>query len=310
MWLVVYENDLSSFVNEMLIKNLLLLIIQIVLMLVLVFFLLRKAVKPIKKLSEIITVLKNNSNTVAVDEELDEISEELVRVSNQLKLKLYYSQKEEQEYARMYVKQSDLLLEQKNYLANVVHDVKGNFSAIHFSSKSLENIRALSPEEKIVIEGIEMTSKNALTFITDSLNNVIDNSYDIYIKKDEVNIKQMITEYFEFNNMILLEKSLQINIEGEDKIITVNVLKFYSVINNILSNMLKYATRNTKLNIKISNHTCTFENQYREINTLYSGSYGFVAIEEATKKLNMKYKHAIKNGNAKFILYFEGDKDD
>lgn len=307
IWIVIYETNLSDFVNSMLLNNLLLFVIQTLLMIILLVIMLRKALKPLAKLVEIIKVLKNDSVTLESSEQLDEISEELVKVSNQLKLKLYYSKKEEKEYERRFAKQETLLLEQKNHLANVVHDVKGTFSAINFSSQCIANVKALNEDEQLALSSIESSSTAALDYITKSLNSIINNSYDIYVKKDEVNIKKNIKEFFEFNNMLLLEKSLKIKLDGEDKKILVNVLKFDQIINNILSNMIKYSENSSELQITIEDNKCIFINKIGNNKKEYSNSFGLKSIEELTKSIGYKYVFKMSDSQAIFTLFLGDD---
>lgn len=308
-WLVVYESDLSSFVNDLLMRNLLLFITQALLMIMLLALVIRKTIRPLNKLVEIIKALRSEKNTVESNEKLDEISEELVKVSNELKLKLYSSQKEEKEYERRYHKQENLILEQRNHLANVVHDVKGTFAAINFSAQCIANVKALSEEEKLALQSIEDSSISALEYITSSLNSVIEDSVDIYIDKDEIDIKKTIEEFFEFNNMLLLEKNLQVEINGKEKSVELNILKFNHIIKNILSNMIKYSKQNSKLVIDIFDNKCVFTNVVGEAKKNYNNSFGLKSIKDSADDIGVEFKLEYDKKHAVFTLTFGDDMD-
>lgn len=260
IWLIVYSADVSTFINESLTQNIAIVIFQTLVMLIILYIITRKSIKPLSALSEIVIKLKNSTNALHAENNLDEISAELVKVSNDLKLQLYYTKKEEQEFERRYNQQTELLYEQKNYLANVVHDVKGTFAAIKFSSQLLNTKKNFSDLEKKAVKSIENSSVAALELVTKSLDNVINDKYNIYIDKQDVNIRKSIEQYFEYNNMLLYEKKLELNVTGEEIVINVNVIKFDQILNNILSNMIKYSKEKSTLNIKLNSDICIFEN--------------------------------------------------
>lgn len=310
IWIIVYNTDISEFVNFALMQNLLIIILQTIIMLIVLYMVVSKSVKPLTKLSEIVVKLKSGNNALKVNEDLDEISTELIKASNNLKLKLYYSKKEEKEFERRYNQQSELLYEQKNYLANTVHDVKSTFAAIKFSSQFLNNNAEFKDREKKALNSIENSSSAALELITSSLDNVINNEYSIYIDKSKVLLKETIEQYFEFNNMLLFEKELKVEITGSEISINVNAIKFDQIINNILSNMIKYSKNQSVLKIDISDNQCMFTNKVGNEKEKYSNSFGLNSINELCEKIEMKYELTIDDERAVSRLFYRGDKND
>ncbi len=310
IWVIVYTSDISAFVNSTLTQNLIIIITQTILMLIVIYIIMSNSVKPLNMLSEIVVKLKNSSSAIKHNEDLDEISSELIKASNDLKLKLYYSKKEEKEFERRYNQQSELLYEQKNYLANIVHDVKSTFAAIKFSSRFLNDNSQLKEYEKKALNSIENSSSSALDLITSSLDNVINNEYSIYIDKTDVSIKTVIEEYFEFNNMLLFEKQLKVDVTGEEVTLNINAIKFDQVINNILSNMIKYSKDKSTLKISVNKEMCTFTNEIGRSEKQYSNSFGLNSIDELCKNIDLEYNLTIGEKQAVSKLYYRGDKND
>ncbi len=310
VWLIVYNSELSEFVNQTLLQNLIILVLQTVIMLLVLYMIIIKAIRPLGRLAQIIVKLKKGNKVIKYNDDLDEISAELVKISNQLKLKLYYSKKEEQEFERRFTKQSELVYEQKNYLSNVLHDVKSTFATIKYSSKFLDEVTDLQGRNKQAINSIEKSSDCALTFITSSLNNVINNDYEIYIAKSDTYIKSTIENYFEYNYMLLLEKNLEVEIIGVEQKLNVNIIKFDQVINNILSNMIKYSKNRSKLVIEIGTETCKFLNEIGNHEVEYSNSYGINAIYELCNSIDFGYQFKMGQTHAISILTYAGDNHD
>lgn len=305
IWLTVYNIDVKGFVYEILIQIAILSILQLISLIIIMTVLLRRAINPLRRLSDIILMLKNDKKIIDMDEQIDEISAELIKVSNDLKLRLYSNNKEKDEYHRRYNLQNKLLYEQKKYLSSVVHDVKSAFLAIKFSSDCLKESEKFIEDDvdARAIKSIETSSVKALEFITESLDNVINDSYSIYITKSEIKVKYLIEEYFTINKFLLLEKQLKLNVVGDEKIIFENLIKFNQLMNNILSNMINNALEATTLEIKISDNMITFENEVKNQPSLYSNSYGMRIINESLEGTTYKYEFNTKNNVAIGMLF-------
>ncbi len=304
VWLVMYASNLSEFFNQVIFENLLIIASLLIFMLLILTILFRKISKPLKRVSEIIYQLRTKGELVEFQDELDEVSDSLINLTNDFSVRIYTTESVKGELERRLEKHDDLLKEQKNYLADVVHGVKSTLSSINFLSFYLNRKLELKDTEKETLDNIEKSSDKALDFITESLNNIIEDNYDIYIEKSEVDLKQLVEDYLEVNNTLLTKKRLKVELLGDNILVYNNALKLNQIVINLLSNMIKYASEDSNLKIELKDNECIFINDTNLEEVKYSNGYGLNRIKDLTNELKIGFTYQEENGIFKTVLKF------
>lgn len=286
IWVNVYENVVLSFVNVAIIAIMFFIIAFALIVLGMQFLFFRKVSRPLLQLSYLINEMKN-SPKLEKKQELDNIARELVIVSNEISLSLSSAQSKYNEIELEYINQRELGTEQAEHLKTALHDVKNPLTAIKSSSYVLSRHTELDEEKLDIINEIKESSVRAHSYITETLNIIINNMSEIYNTVEKINILCIINDIYEVSSLYASTKDVTLNIIGEDFEIVTNRLKFNQLLSNLIYNALKYCPVKTKIDIILSNGTIQIIN-YIDRNVEPGNGFGLNRVANIADELNLE----------------------
>lgn len=200
------------------------------------------------------------------------------------------------------LKQNELELMQSNeklknlsemkddFLAIASHDLRSPFNAIFGFTELLLQNEELSHDNKHYVELIQKSAEIQLNYINDILDILKVESGNMTLNKKEINIKKLIEDDLQMHKIIAYKKKVSLNFDsGFDGNIFADYEKLVQVLNNLISNALKFSKVNGHIDIK----TFLNEKGFLEIHIIDNG----IGIPE--NKINnifTKYFH-IENNN-------------
>lgn len=157
----------------------------------------------------------------------------------------------------------ELDLAKTNFLGTVSHEFKTPISSIKMGLQLLQNeqIGNLNDEQKNLVNGIKEDSNRLLKITGELLNITQVESGSIQLNIKSSDIKAIIDDAVKANKSASEQKNIHINVTIDDNI--TNVLadseKTSWVLNNLLSNAIRYSYENAEIDIKVfgdSEHIC------------------------------------------------------
>ncbi len=160
-----------------------------------------------------------------------------------------------QEINQQKIRLEDLNDQKNKFLGIAAHDLRNPISAINmFSSLMLEE-----PDTGLAEEYLDFVHeiKNSSTFMLTLLNDLLDISK---IESGKIEINRAETDYIEFvkkcvkvNRLFAEQKHIVIreDYEKSSKIINIDLEKITQVLNNLISNAIKYSHRDTEITVRI-----------------------------------------------------------
>ncbi len=148
------------------------------------------------------------------------------------------------------------LNEEKNkFLGIAAHDLRSPLTIIQMYSEFLLSISDinLNEESRKFLNTINETS----VFMNELLNDLLDISQieagKLELQKVEQNYEHLINSNIEFNSIFALKKGIKINtdIQKSLPLISVDKKRIEQVLNNIISNAIKYSENDTKILVKV-----------------------------------------------------------
>lgn len=143
-----------------------------------------------------------------------------------------------------------------NFISTISHELKTPLASSDFSLKLLEDerISKLSPEQKELIENLRQDNQRMLKILSELLNMSQVETGKIQLNIQKVNPGQIIENAMQAVAANAKEKNIIIiNTSGKDlPIITADADKTTWVLNNFLTNAIKYSFNNSSIEIKAS----------------------------------------------------------
>jgi NtrC-family two-component system sensor histidine kinase KinB len=143
-----------------------------------------------------------------------------------------------------------------NFISTISHELKTPLASSDFSLKLLEDerISKLSPEQKELIENLKQDNQRMLKILSELLNMSQVETGKIQLNIQKVNPGQIIEDAMQAVAANAKEKDIIIiNTSGKDlPIITADADKTTWVLNNFLTNAIKYSFNNSSIEIKAS----------------------------------------------------------
>lgn len=149
-------------------------------------------------------------------------------------------------------------LEQLNRLKNdfigmAAHDLRNPISSIYsFTDFMLESDGVLDPSDLLMIlETIKRSSEFMLNLLNELLDVVKIESGKLELNMSLTNLDQLLYKNIELNSVIASKKDIALlcNIPQKLPLISLDALKIEQVLNNLISNAIKYSHSNTKVSV-------------------------------------------------------------
>jgi len=155
-----------------------------------------------------------------------------------------------------------------DFLAIASHDLRSPFNAIFGFTELLLQNEELSHDNKHYVELIQKSAEIQLNYINDILDILKVESGNMTLNKKEINIKKLIEDDLQMHKIIAYKKKVSLNFDsGFDGNIFADYEKLVQVLNNLISNALKFSKVNGHIDIK----TFLNEKGFLEIHIIDNG---------------------------------------
>lgn len=166
-------------------------------------------------------------------------------------------------HAKILAEESDLL--KSVFLANMSHEIRTPLNNI-VGFSNLLNKKGLTDQKREDYTGIIKTnSKYLLNLINDILDISKINANQINFTKTVVDIEKLLEEIYDiYNNELIVNKrnitlSYEIELERDEKFVSVDEIRLKQIITNLLNNALKFTDKGTiKFGCKLENQNLVF----------------------------------------------------
>ncbi|ACM92837.1 histidine kinase [Nautilia profundicola AmH] len=207
-------------------------------------------------------------------------------------------------------KLQNLINEQENFIKTAIHEINTPLAIIltslNFLDKNDKNVQRIE-SAVLMINNIYAD----LSFVLKYKHK----DYPLQI----INIKDVLTERIQFFETIANAKKLKFEYEINDFNVCINKEELIRIIDNNLSNAIKYSIPNSTVKIKTGNNTLIFENKTNEINNIdkffepfykeHENTSGFglglYLVNEICKKYNIKVTISHKDNIIMFEYQFK-----
>ncbi|MFV0498834.1 MAG: histidine kinase dimerization/phospho-acceptor domain-containing protein, partial [Bacilli bacterium] len=257
--------------------------------------------KPLLQLSELILNIKDNKRTFN-DENLDDIAKTLVRIYNDMNFSLRSSKKDYSILENKYASNRNYVKEQNEHLKTVLHDIKSPLAAIRTSSYILSEASNLDDSQVQLASQIEASSNKAHDYIVDTLKLVIGNIYDIYEKKERVDVLATVEDIYTLHEIDVINNKNQIKYLGSEKNIDTNILKFNHLLSNIVYNSIKYSQFGSEIVVELGKDCLQITNDIAT-DCVEGNGYGLTRVLEIAKELELKV--TTNDSDNKFVVKIE-----
>lgn len=144
--------------------------------------------------------------------------------------------------------------EKSEFLGIAAHDLKNPLSSISLSASTLKKYLETMPHEKILshLERIENTSTKMKNIVTNLININIIETGEYIIKKVELNLSALIKYILEDFYHRASQKNIElIYKETKDVKVITDENAVYSILDNLISNAIKYSHQNSSVTIEL-----------------------------------------------------------
>ncbi len=145
--------------------------------------------------------------------------------------------------------------EKSNFIGIVAHDLRNPISVIIGYSDFLIYLlsKSLSAEQIQMLEIVKETSENMIVLLEDLLDLKSLESGKLNLNKTSTNLCEMVEKNVQLNNTLAGKKDIKINFNCSNIIpdIEIDKLKIAQVLNNLISNAIKFSQPGTLVNVKI-----------------------------------------------------------
>lgn len=140
----------------------------------------------------------------------------------------------------------------KELLANISHDIKTPLTMIEAYSEMIKDLSGDDPIKRNEhLDIIINESKYLDRLVTDLLELSKLQSKAYVLKKENFELNQLILDTVKSYEALLVSKELQLNLQLKDVVVFADKLKIQQVVNNYLSNAIKYSYPASTIQIKV-----------------------------------------------------------
>ncbi len=234
------------------VASILSIIITVVISFVVNYFILKRRTKTsdLNRVADIIIAEIFNDQKLNIDYSTD--LEEMLKKLNKEKKNSMYSMEKYRNAEKI----------RSEFTANVTHELKTPLTSIMGYAELIEMGMAKEEEVKIFAKTIREDA-NKLFMIIDDI--IILSKYDdptsIKMEKELFNIKKLVDELSNAMENVAMFKKIKIYTNLEDMEVFADKKKIKDLINNLISNAIKYNVENGRININLyrKNNNCVFE---------------------------------------------------
>jgi len=218
-------------------------------------------------------------------------------------------------------KNKQLKMDNKDFILSSIHQLKTPLSVISMNIELLEmsnNTDDLKEFIEQIKASVDMLNLNSQELVYLSMRD------NVEYKITKVNISELLKERIDFFNQIALanEKSILLNIE-EEIFVHINHIEFERLVDNNISNAIKYSNQNTTIevllkkevnNIELSFQSIgkeikeplkLFDKGYRESKNKDGYGLGLYIIKSICDKYNIKIDLKSKQSVTNFKYFFD-----
>lgn len=147
------------------------------------------------------------------------------------------------------------------FIKDTTHEINAPLSVILMSIESME-AQSLSPKNQKRINNIKLATKT-LSNIYSDLTYI---SFNHNKNKNEIlNLAQILQNRLEFFAPLFQNQNLQINANLQNSSIKADLLKLQKMLDNLLSNIAKFALKNSQVEISLKQNELTLSNKTDDI---------------------------------------------
>lgn len=147
------------------------------------------------------------------------------------------------------------------FIKDSTHEINAPLSIILMSIESMQT-QDLSPKNQKRINNINLAAKT-LSNIYNDLTYISFN--DIKNKNEILNLAQILQERINFFTPLFQIQNLQVNSNLQNSTLKIDALKLQKMLDNLLSNIAKFASKNSEANINLSKNSLMLSNKTDDI---------------------------------------------
>ncbi|HAN19466.1 MAG: hypothetical protein A2X13_02210 [Bacteroidetes bacterium GWC2_33_15] len=183
----------------------------------------------------VIELEKMNVSFVQLSNELNNLSRELIKKNTELK------------------KLNDL---KNEFLGIAAHDIRNPASLISGYCSLLANSNMNQDKQKQFLEIIKSSGDSILKLINDLLDVSVIESGNLRLERANTDVFQLIKKNIDRNRFFADQKSIQINLFKPEELLILNIdsAKIDQVLDNYISNAIKYSKNNTTIKVIVKKH--------------------------------------------------------
>jgi len=187
-------------------------------------------------------LLSTYENAILKNKELSEANKKLTEMHKEL--------------AKKNLELKKLNEEKNKFLGMAAHDIRNPVGIIlSYSQIILEDFEnEINEEVKQFISMIRSSANFVLKLLHDLLNVAVIESGELKMNKEELNLVEIIINSIVYNKIAAAKKSIKINFNPPQKELKLvfDRVKIEQVLNNLISNAIKYSYQNTEITVDLS----------------------------------------------------------
>ncbi len=142
------------------------------------------------------------------------------------------------------------------FIKDTTHELNTPLSAI-LTNIEMIDLSTISEDNRKKINRINIAAKTVSVLYNDLTYVTLENN--IYLSNERINLKNIIEERVEYFDILAKSKEISFRLELNDSFLVVNKNKFTRVVDNLISNAIKYNRRKGSIGIRLLRNSLTVE---------------------------------------------------
>lgn len=259
-YIILYNYDyygLDNLMNRVIHNNALFICLSCILVVILSAVLSHLLTKRVIDIERITQRIANNNFNLYLDEkgndELGVLSRHINKMNRQLKTTIDQLNEE-----LLHVKQLESM--RKEFIANFTHEIKTPLSIINGYIELIENTQDEYKKEDY-LKAIEQETSHINGLVLAMLNLSRLESGKVELKKDNVDIEDLVSTSLDSMSSLLKQKQLKIIIQGKSPVMNIDSFEMEMVIKNFLNNAIKHTPKQGYIYIIYTENQVIIENE-------------------------------------------------